>query len=93
MSWSRRFDRPIALPNGGELTTLRDAGDYVTALPKATQREEHWQTATAELLLAAERGGILMMAEMAMRQALAHGQPKPTAPSPRKRVKAYRVIR
>jgi hypothetical protein len=35
MSWSRAFDDPIPLPGGGELRTLRDAGEYVTALPKA----------------------------------------------------------
>jgi hypothetical protein len=26
--WSARFDDPIVLPDGRELVTLRDAGDY-----------------------------------------------------------------
>jgi hypothetical protein len=44
-------------------------------------------------LIAAERGGILMLAEIAMRQALAHGQPK-TAPAPRKKTaRKYKLVR
>jgi hypothetical protein len=35
MSWSRAFDKPIALPNGRVLKTLSDAGHFVTSLPKA----------------------------------------------------------
>ena len=82
MSWSLKFDEPIAAPNHLKLRTLRDAGEYVTALPKADQAKPHWQTAPHELMMAAERGGILMLAEIAMRQALAHGQPEraPAAP-------------
>ena len=33
--WQRRFDDPIPLPDGGELVTLEDAGNYITKLPKA----------------------------------------------------------
>jgi hypothetical protein len=60
------------LPDGRELQTLWDAEEYVTALPRAKQSKPHWQTAAHELIMAAERGGILMLAEIAMRQALAH---------------------
>jgi hypothetical protein len=81
--WAREFDAPIETDGGRQLTTLRDAGHYVTALSKAEQKKPHWQTAARELLMAAERGGILMPAEIAMRQALAHG--KPTPPSPPRR--------
>ena len=35
MNWSREFDEPIALPDGGELRTLLDAGRYVDALPRS----------------------------------------------------------
>jgi hypothetical protein len=82
MSWSR--DDPIELPDGQVLRTLRDAGHYVTALNKADQAKLHWQTAAHELMMAAERGGILMLAEIAMRQALAHGRPT-SAATPRKK--------
>jgi hypothetical protein len=68
--WSRPFDAPIPLPNGRALTTLEDAGRYVAALPKVEQKKPHWQTAAGELLTAAERGGFVMLAEIAMRQAV-----------------------
>jgi hypothetical protein len=83
----------IELPNGRVLRTLRDAGHYVTALSRADQAKPHWQTAARELMMAAERGAILMLAEIAMRQALAHGRPTP-APTPRKKAaKKYKLVR
>ena len=33
--WSRKFDEPMALPKGRRLATLKDAGTYITKLPKA----------------------------------------------------------
>jgi hypothetical protein len=33
--WSRAFEDTITLPDGRTLSTLRDAGDYITSLPKA----------------------------------------------------------
>ena len=36
---------PCLLPGGRELPTLRDAGDYITSLPKAEQDLEEWQAA------------------------------------------------
>jgi hypothetical protein len=29
MTWSRAFDAPIPLPDGGEITTSREAGEYL----------------------------------------------------------------
>ncbi|MET4247545.1 hypothetical protein [Bradyrhizobium sp. LA6.7] len=37
MSWSASFDDPISLPDGGELMTLLDAGNYIAALPPKVQ--------------------------------------------------------
>src|SRR5258708_25235689 len=34
--WSRKFDEPIALPKGRQLATLKDAGTYITKLPKGS---------------------------------------------------------
>ena len=39
--WDRIFDQ-ILLPGGGEMRTLRDAGNYITALSKAQQAKAHW---------------------------------------------------
>ena len=91
--WSRQFDDPIPTGDGGELRTLRDAGVYILALPPAEAEREHWQTAMEVLISAAEKGGIVMMARIAMLRALNHGSPDP-APAPRrKRAKRYRIVR
>lgn len=68
MSWSRPFDAPIALPDGREITTLRQAGEYITPLLAREHNQPHWQTAMQHLISAAEHGGIVMLAEIAMRQ-------------------------
>jgi hypothetical protein len=93
MTWSRRFDAPIPLHSGDGIRTLKEAGEYIVGLSKAEQNKQHWQLAAQELMAAAERGGIVMMADIAMRQALAHGCPK-APPAPRKkRGESYRIIR
>jgi hypothetical protein len=51
--WKRAFDEPIALPDGGELVTLEDAGRYVDALPRSMHEREEWQTVMEVLLSAA----------------------------------------
>ena len=35
MNWYREFDESIPIPRGRELVTLKDAGNYITKLPKA----------------------------------------------------------
>jgi len=52
-AWPRPFDDPVLLSGGRELVTLRDAGDYITSLPKAEQDLEEWQAALEALLLVA----------------------------------------
>ena len=58
---------------------LRDVGELVAALLISGQRKPHRQTAAAALLSAAERGGIMMLAEIAMRRPLGHGRPEADA--------------
>jgi hypothetical protein len=67
---------PIAvrLADGGELVTLRDAGEYINALPKREQDKPEWQYAVRQLLRAAERHR--MFACLAINRAL-HGKPEP----------------
>src|SRR5215471_13162034 len=72
--WSRRFDDPIALPNGGELVTLRDAGVYIVALPPREAKQPHWQTTMQYLILTAEKDDIVMLARIAVATALAVGK-------------------
>ncbi len=49
--WSRQFDEPITLPDGGELQTLLDAGRHVEAMPAARHERTEWQTAIHFLLI------------------------------------------
>jgi len=78
----------------GKISTLREAGDYIIALPEREQVQPHWQTATRCLIEAAEHGGITMLAEIAMRRALSHeDRPKPAPEPHRKRAKKFRIIK
>ena len=70
MSWSRAFHMPIPLPDGRMLRTLRDAGEYIRALPRAKYKQPEWEIAAETLLAAVEGSGSLMFAEIAMRKAL-----------------------
>jgi hypothetical protein len=87
--WSRHFFDPI--PTGdGELRSLRDAGVYILALPPAEAEREHWQVAMECLISAAEKGGIVVMAHIAMLRALNAGKPDPEITPRRKRAMIVR---
>jgi hypothetical protein len=45
LSWKRRFDDAIVLPDGRKLVTLLDAATYATKLPKKLADSAEWQTA------------------------------------------------
>jgi hypothetical protein len=75
MSWSLKFDEPIALTKGKSLRTLRDAANHIIALRALESTQEHWQTARGCLLSAAEEGGLVMMARIAMVRALHADKP------------------
>jgi hypothetical protein len=68
--WSRKFDEPIPLPKGRQLATLKDAGTYITKLPKAEHEAKEWQAAMEALILAATLGGPSMMARIGVMRAL-----------------------
>jgi hypothetical protein len=83
--WSQAFDDPIPLPHREPLTTLRQAGEYIAALPAKDQRQARWQTA-AEITPHGRRRPrpACPYARIAMLRALHHGAP-PRAPEPRPR--------
>ena len=94
MSWDQQFDNPIVLPGRKPLVTLRDAALYITKLPKAEHDADEWQAAMEALLLIAERNGPMMLARIGMMRAINRLETKPTqAPAPRKRARAYRIVR
>ena len=90
MAWFKRFYDPIVLPDGRELLTLRDAAEYITALPKAEHDAADWQVAMETLLLVAERNGPEMLARIAVMKALNRNSAK--APR-RKPTKVFRIVR
>ena len=61
MPWSRPFDEPIIPPKGKPLVTLKDAADFIMALPRSKQHSAEWQAA-GELVIgmAAEDRGPMM---------------------------------
>ena len=67
--WSRKFDEPIPVPKGRQLVTLKDAGTYITKLPKAEHMAPEWQDAMQALILVA-RGGPTMFARIGVVRAL-----------------------
>jgi hypothetical protein len=70
MPWSSRFDDPVPLSPGRKLLTMRDAGAYITKLPKAEHEAAEWQAAMESLILVATLGGPTMMARIGVMQAL-----------------------
>jgi hypothetical protein len=92
VSWDQRFDDPIVLPGRKPLVTLRDAALYITKLPKAEHDADEWRAAMEALLLVAERNCPTMLARIGMMRALYRRAPRST-PTPRKRTKAYRIVR
>jgi hypothetical protein len=68
--WSRKFDEPIPLPKGRQLKTFKDAGNYITKLPKADHMAAEWQVAMEALILVATHGGPTMFARIGVMRAL-----------------------
>ncbi len=71
--WAPPFDDLILLPGEREIVTLRDAGDYITSLPKAEQNLDEWQAAVEALLLIVELSGPTLMARIGVMRALNRG--------------------
>ena len=70
--WQRKFEDPILLPDGRTLHTLREAADYITALPEQESKLAQWQVAIEALMLVA-RNGPTMLARIAVMKALNRG--------------------
>ena len=69
MNWYREFDESIPIPRGRELVTLKDAGNYITKLPKAEHQAPEWQAAIEASILVATKGGPTMLARIGIMQA------------------------
>jgi hypothetical protein len=82
--WGRPFEDPIEVA-GRKLVTLRDAGEYIAALPKKVHELPEWRAAAEALLLVVERGGPTMLARIGVMRALNRRQTAPDAWPRRKR--------
>lgn len=89
MNWSRRFDDPVTLPDGRTISTMREAGQFITGLSDRVQRQDEWQLAIEMLMKVTEKGWPVMFAEIAFRRALDLPEPQ----RERKRAKKYRIVR
>jgi hypothetical protein len=92
MSWEQLFYDPVELPDGRTLRSLRDAGEFVQSLPKATQDRPEWQIAVRALLLVVKCDGDPMLARIGIMQALRAGKPTEPPKPRRKAAKRYRVL-
>ena len=79
-------------PDGRKLATLRDAGNYISALPQRQHDAPEWQVAVEVLMQVVEENGPTMMARIGIMRALNAGQAKHREPR-RKALKRYRVVR
>ena len=91
-AWFKRFLDPIILPDGRKLLTLRDAAEYIAALPKADHEQADWQVTMETLLLVAERNGPEMLARIAMMRAL-NRHVEPVLAPREKPARAYTIIK
>lgn len=92
MSWSRKLEDPITLPDGRTLRTLGDAGAYLVSLPAKTRQSEAVQTAAEALLMAKEGRGPLMHARIGVLRVINAGQPDRQVARRRKAAKRYTIV-
>jgi hypothetical protein len=64
--WKRPFEEPIPLPQGRQLITLEDAGNYIVAPPKKQADAVEWQAAMECLILVAEKNGYCSRPQVAL---------------------------
>jgi hypothetical protein len=93
MSWSLEFEDEIKTPAGNMMRTLKDAADYIRKLSQHDQQSAHWELAIETLIMAAEKRGPILHAQIAMNRALAHGLPRPEKTPRRKAPKVYKIVR
>src|ERR1700693_1477119 len=71
MSWSRRFDEPIVLPNGKKLVTLKDAIAWLAKeIPKSDQGMKQVQAVARCVTEAAANNGPVICARIGMMRAI-----------------------
>jgi hypothetical protein len=71
MSWRRRFDEPVALPDGTRIATLSEAIAWLAAnVPESEHGMKQVQAAAHCVTQAAENNGPMVFARIGMMQAI-----------------------
>jgi hypothetical protein len=91
MTWSKRFDVPVKLPNGGRIETLDQARRYLLELPEADHSEMVGIAAEA-LVMAAEGRGPMMHANVGIANVVYGPRQRPHTPR-QKSAKTYRILK
>jgi hypothetical protein len=69
--WKRRFDKPVKLPGGGKLFTLKDAIAWLAKeIPQSEHGMKEVQTAARCVTEAAENDGPMILARIGIIQAI-----------------------
>lgn len=78
MTWSKRFEEPVQLPDGSQLFTLRQAAKHILTLSKADHRAKEWRTAMRKIIEAADHGGSICLARSELLLAIQLNCSQPT---------------
>ena len=70
------------------MVTLRDAGEYIAALPKKEHAAPEWQAAMQALILLVERGGPTLFARIGIMRALNRHYVPEFKPKAKSRIRA-----
>jgi hypothetical protein len=94
-NWKRRFDDTIETPEGGKIKTLDDARHYLATfgLPKAGHKRLMLANALRAVLGAANGTDLMMHARIAVGRWVHRDAPPKEMERPRKRAKAYRIVK
>jgi hypothetical protein len=93
--WSRSFDDTIVTPDGRRIKTLDDARRYLVtfAVPKQPHKKDMLAVALRAVLGAANGTDLMMHARIAVGRWVHRDAPAKELVRPRKRAKAYRIVR
>lgn len=93
--WTQRFDDTIETPDGRTIKTLDDAREYLItfAIPRQPEKRQMLAMALRNVMRAAQRIDLMMHARIAVGRWVHRDAPPKETERPRKRAKAYRILR
>jgi hypothetical protein len=94
-NWNRRFDDTIETPDGVKIKTLDDARHYLVTfhVPRQPKKRDMLAVAMRAVLGAANGTDLMMHARIAVGRWVHRDAPLKQVERPRKRAKAYRILK